>query len=148
MEVGIRQAKIDLSKLIKSALKGEKVVITHHGKPLAMIVPAVPKQDPDRGFGWLKGQKVRRYVQKPNVELFVSIVTPWEIAVKSNSSRRSKMPSASQVEESVERLGARLLFSHTPPHRHALYIAATSSRPLRPYDYCSGIGRALHSGHE
>ena len=56
MEVGIRQAKIDLSKLVKSALKGEKVVITNHGKPLAMIVPAPPKHDPDRGYGWLKGK--------------------------------------------------------------------------------------------
>ena len=56
MEVGVRQAKIDLSKLIKSALKGEKVVITNHGKPLAMIVPAPPKHDPDRGYGWLKGK--------------------------------------------------------------------------------------------
>jgi prevent-host-death family protein len=57
MEVGVRQAKIDLSKLIKSALKGEKVVITNHGKPLAMIVPAQPRvKDKDRGYGMFKGQ--------------------------------------------------------------------------------------------
>ena len=56
MEVGIRQAKIDLSKLVKSALKGEEVVIANHGKPLVRIVPAVPQPDPDRGYGWLKGK--------------------------------------------------------------------------------------------
>lgn len=57
MEVGIRQAKIDLSKLIKSALQGESVVITNHGKPLVRIVPAQPKaKDKNRGYGMFKGQ--------------------------------------------------------------------------------------------
>jgi prevent-host-death family protein len=34
MEAGIRQAKTELSKLIRAALAGEQVVITHRGTPL------------------------------------------------------------------------------------------------------------------
>jgi prevent-host-death family protein len=55
MEVGVRQAKIDLSKLIKSVLQGEKVVITSHGKPLVELVPAPRKGgSANRGYGSLK----------------------------------------------------------------------------------------------
>ena len=62
MEVGIRQAKIDLSKLVKLVLQGEDMDITNRGKPLVRIVPvpAPPKApeliDKDRGYGWLKGK--------------------------------------------------------------------------------------------
>lgn len=55
MEVGVRQAKIDLSKLIKLALQGEKVVITNHGKPLVELIPAARKaRSANRGYGSLK----------------------------------------------------------------------------------------------
>lgn len=57
MEAGIRQAKTDLSKLIRAALAGEQVVITHRGTPLVEIVPAKPKSKrKDRGYGMFKGQ--------------------------------------------------------------------------------------------
>jgi prevent-host-death family protein len=57
MEAGIRQAKTELSKLIRAALAGEHVVITHRGTPLVEIVPAKPKpQRKDRGYGMFKGQ--------------------------------------------------------------------------------------------
>ena len=57
MEVGVRQAKVDLSKLIKSVLQGEKVVITNHGKPLVELVPAPQKpKSANRGYGMFKGQ--------------------------------------------------------------------------------------------
>jgi prevent-host-death family protein len=55
MEIGIREAKANLSKLVQSALAGEKVVIMKHGRPLAEIVP--PRPEParaDRGYGSLK----------------------------------------------------------------------------------------------
>jgi prevent-host-death family protein len=56
MEIGIRQAKANLSKLVQSALAGEKVVIMKHGRPLAEIVAPRPKPArPDRGYGSLKG---------------------------------------------------------------------------------------------
>ncbi len=56
MEIGVKQAKIDLSKLITAALNGEKVIITSRGKPLVRIVPEMPKpKDPKRGYGALLG---------------------------------------------------------------------------------------------
>ena len=39
MEVALREAKSKLSELVQSAERGEKVVITRHGKPVAEIVP-------------------------------------------------------------------------------------------------------------
>lgn len=69
--------------------------------------------------------KIRRYIQKPNRQLLVSIVTPCEIAIKSNAvrnnpARRFRMPSASEVKESIERLGAQLL-PVTLQHAEVLY---------------------------
>ena len=55
MEIGIKAAKGDLSKIIKAALSGEKVVITNHGKPLVRLVPEPAKRKhPNRGYGALK----------------------------------------------------------------------------------------------
>ena len=39
MDVALREAKSKLSELVQSAERGEKVVITRHGKPVAEIVP-------------------------------------------------------------------------------------------------------------
>ncbi|MGH9652826.1 MAG: type II toxin-antitoxin system Phd/YefM family antitoxin [Bryobacteraceae bacterium] len=55
MEIGVRQAKAELSRLIESALSGETVIITNHGTPLARIVPEPSRPAPQRGFGFLKG---------------------------------------------------------------------------------------------
>ena len=58
MEIGIRKAQANLSKLVKAALEGERVVITNHGKPLVHIVAAPPEPtDPGRGYSsmpWLE----------------------------------------------------------------------------------------------
>lgn len=55
MEVGIRQAKAHLSKLIEAAVSGETVVITNHGKPLAEIIQVRHKPTRrDRGYGMMK----------------------------------------------------------------------------------------------
>jgi prevent-host-death family protein len=57
MEVGIKAAKNDFSKIIKAAMSGEEVVITSHGKPLVRLVPEPAKpKDPRRGYGRLKGK--------------------------------------------------------------------------------------------
>ena len=57
MEIGIRQAKADLSKLIQAVHAGERVVITNHGKPLAEIIaPRLKPRRKDRGYGMFKGQ--------------------------------------------------------------------------------------------
>jgi prevent-host-death family protein len=56
MDVGIKIAKSEFSRIIKIVMAGEKVVITSHGKPVARIVPEpVKKKDPKRGAGYLKG---------------------------------------------------------------------------------------------
>jgi prevent-host-death family protein len=56
MEVGIKNAKTDLSRLIKAALGGEKVVITHRGSPLVRLVPETPQTNGRRrAYGSLKG---------------------------------------------------------------------------------------------
>jgi prevent-host-death family protein len=56
MEIGIKAAKADLSRLIRAAISGERVVISDRGKPLVRLVPEVLKpQDKSRGFGSLKG---------------------------------------------------------------------------------------------
>lgn len=39
VEVGIHQAKTQLSRLLKRAATGEDVVITRGGKPVARLVP-------------------------------------------------------------------------------------------------------------
>ena len=39
MEVGTYEAKTNLPKLLALVAKGERVVITRHGKPIADIVP-------------------------------------------------------------------------------------------------------------
>ena len=39
INVGVREAKSNLSKLLKRAVKGQEVIITDRGKPVAKIVP-------------------------------------------------------------------------------------------------------------
>ncbi len=39
ISVGVREAKINLSKLLKSVIRGQEVVITDRGKPVGRIVP-------------------------------------------------------------------------------------------------------------
>jgi prevent-host-death family protein len=55
MTTGVRQAKIELTKLINAALEGETVVIANHGKPLVRLVPEGPTPSKNRGYGCLKG---------------------------------------------------------------------------------------------
>ncbi len=56
MEVGIRKAKSDLSKLVSAAQKGEEIYITSRGKRVAQLVPAPKPKDPLLGRGFLKGK--------------------------------------------------------------------------------------------
>jgi prevent-host-death family protein len=56
MEVGVRQAKSELSKLIAAALSGKRVLITNHGRALVELVPARPEpKDSGRGYGLMRG---------------------------------------------------------------------------------------------
>ena len=53
MEIGIRDAKSNLSKLVEAALDGEEVFLTNRGERVARIVPA-PAPKPGRGRGMWK----------------------------------------------------------------------------------------------
>lgn len=39
ISIGIREAKMNLSKLLKNVQKGEEIIITDRGKPVGKIVP-------------------------------------------------------------------------------------------------------------
>ncbi len=44
VSVGVREAKINLSKLLKKVMRGQEVIITDRGKVVGKIVP-VPQHD-------------------------------------------------------------------------------------------------------
>lgn len=48
MEVGIRQLRADLSRLVKRVEAGEALVVTDHGKPVARLVPMNGERTIDR----------------------------------------------------------------------------------------------------
>jgi prevent-host-death family protein len=43
ISVGVREAKINLSKLLKRVMQGQEVVITDRGKPVGKVVP-IPQE--------------------------------------------------------------------------------------------------------
>jgi prevent-host-death family protein len=43
--VGSFEAKTHLSQLLERVARGEKILITRHGKPKAMLVPAPPREN-------------------------------------------------------------------------------------------------------
>lgn len=51
MEICVKQAKIDLSKLIHRAQNGEQILITNNGQVVAELRAARKPKDPSRGFG-------------------------------------------------------------------------------------------------
>ena len=57
VEVGVYAAKTHLSRLLDRAARGEEVVITRHGKPVARLTPVEQRRAP-RKLGALRG-KVR-----------------------------------------------------------------------------------------
>jgi prevent-host-death family protein len=60
MELGIRAAKNNLSKLVEAALGGEEVFLTNRGERVAQIVPAPRPTSRERGRGAWKA-KVNLY---------------------------------------------------------------------------------------
>jgi len=53
MQVNIRRAKTELSKLVEAAERGEEVIISRNGKPAVQLVPVRPKKI---RLGALKGK--------------------------------------------------------------------------------------------
>ena len=60
MDVGIREARSSLSKLVEVMREGEEVYLTRRGHRVAQLVPVPRKPSPNRGRGCLKG-KVNLY---------------------------------------------------------------------------------------
>ncbi len=54
MEIGVKQAKLDLSKLIHRAHNGEQVLITNHGEVVAELKAVRKSKYPNRGYGMWK----------------------------------------------------------------------------------------------
>ncbi len=54
MEVGIKKAKNELSKLVAAARSGEEVFLINRGERVARIVPVVKPKAKNRGFGMYK----------------------------------------------------------------------------------------------
>ena len=55
MEIGIHEAKTQLSKLIPAVLSGEEVIITKAGQPLVKLIP-VETRSGSRLLGTYKGK--------------------------------------------------------------------------------------------
>ena len=57
MEIGIPRAKAELSKLIKAALAGNRVVITNGGEAQVKLIPVLSKKPRTalRGYGAMPG---------------------------------------------------------------------------------------------
>ena len=65
--VGIREARIDLSKILKRLRSGREVVITDRGHPIAKIVPLVLENLPlEERVRRLEGQGLIRPISKKN----------------------------------------------------------------------------------
>jgi prevent-host-death family protein len=60
MEVGIRDAKNSLSKLLDAVQHGEEVFLTKRGERVAKLVPTPKPLEPNRGRGMWK-DKVNLY---------------------------------------------------------------------------------------
>ena len=47
MEVGAYEAKTNLSRLLERVERGERITLTRHGRPVAMLVPVEEKCPPE-----------------------------------------------------------------------------------------------------
>lgn len=47
MEVGAYEAKTNLSRLLERVERGERITLTRHGRPVAMLVPVEDKRAPE-----------------------------------------------------------------------------------------------------
>jgi antitoxin (DNA-binding transcriptional repressor) of toxin-antitoxin stability system len=56
MEVGIKEAKNTLSRLVDAMLEGEEVFLTNRGARVAQLVAAGDPSPSRRGRGFLKGK--------------------------------------------------------------------------------------------
>ncbi|MBW2067050.1 MAG: type II toxin-antitoxin system prevent-host-death family antitoxin [Deltaproteobacteria bacterium] len=53
-KIGAYEAKTRLSELLKQVARGERVVITKHGLPVAVLAPAPPQAAPREAVAQIK----------------------------------------------------------------------------------------------
>ena len=71
--VSIYEAKTTLSHLVDRALRGDEVVITRHGRPVARLVPARAARTP-RKLGALRGKiRVARDFDAPRPDHLLAL---------------------------------------------------------------------------
>jgi prevent-host-death family protein len=70
----VAEAKNRLPELIDRALKGEDVVITRHGKPVAELkpIPKPPRSVTAEDLDWLAAHRVRTLSKRENAGQIVS----------------------------------------------------------------------------
>ena len=54
MEVGAYEAKTNLSRLLERVERGERITLTRHGRPVAMLVPVDEKRPPEEVVGEMR----------------------------------------------------------------------------------------------
>jgi prevent-host-death family protein len=65
VNVSVYDAKTNLSRLLDRAARGEEIVITRNGRPVAKLVPPTPVRAP-RKLGTLKGRiRIRKDFDAP-----------------------------------------------------------------------------------
>ena len=72
-EIGAFEAKNTLGSLLDRVERGEEIVITRHGKPVARLVPNVSRADVDEvqaAFDRLRERARRLARENPNVPAF------------------------------------------------------------------------------
>jgi prevent-host-death family protein len=84
LRIGIREAKINLSKLLKNVQKGKEIILTDRDKPVGKIVPmptdSLPLAERVRELerqGWIEPHK-----KKTMKKLLIPIPIPDELAQK------------------------------------------------------------------
>ena len=54
VEVGAYEAKTNLSRLLERVERGERITLTRHGRPVAMLVPVDEKRPPEEVVGEMR----------------------------------------------------------------------------------------------
>jgi len=71
-EVGAYEAKAKLSELLERVARGERIVITKHGIPVAILAPVGPQADPRKVAAELKafrkGKKLKPLTVKELIQ--------------------------------------------------------------------------------
>jgi antitoxin (DNA-binding transcriptional repressor) of toxin-antitoxin stability system len=68
MEISVKEAKNQLSDLLRRVEAGEKVTVTRDGQPVVDLVKHVPKK---RGLNW---EAVRDYKRQHGIDRFVDYI--------------------------------------------------------------------------